>query len=295
MRITILKNIDKKLENMTKYDKIILVKDMSEVKNKNKTIYIFGISIWRILAYFIIYSILGFFIETIYGFLTKGVIESRQGFLYGPFCPIYGVGAVVMIVTLQCFKKNIYTIFLGGFLVGSVVEYLVSFFGELIFNMNWWDYSDRFLNINGRICVTFSLFWGVLAIYLLKHFNPIVDKTIEKIKSKVSLYTLKTIVAIAFALLMLDFAMTGLALKVFFARTVNKYDLEVAEREKYVLEYNNLLQNEKLAKATNTLFSDKKMLKTFPNLKLKSNSGDIIYMNDILSHIQPYYFKFFDK
>lgn len=279
---------------MTKYDKIILVKDMSKIENKSKTIYIFGISIWRILAYFIIYSVLGFFIETIYGFLTKGVIESRQGFLYGPFCPIYGVGAVVMIVSLQYFKKNIYTIFFGGFLVGSIVEYLVSFFGELIFNMNWWDYSDRFLNINGRICVTFSLFWGVLAIYLLKHFNPMIDKIIDKIKTKVSLNTLKAILAIAFALLMLDFTMTGLALKVFFARTVCTYDLEIAKKEKYVLEYNNLMKNETLAKTTNYLFTDEKMLKTFPNLKLKSSNGEIIYLNAILSHIQPYYFKFFN-
>lgn len=280
---------------MTKYDKIIMVKTMAKIENKDKTISIFGISIWRILAYFIIYSFIGYIIETIFGFLTKGVLESRQGFLYGPFCPIYGVGAVVMIVALQCFKKNIYTIFLGGFIVGSIVEYLVSFLGEVIFNVNWWDYSDKFLNINGRICVTFSLFWGILAIYLLKHFNPLVDKLIEKIKSKISTHMLKTIVAIGFTLLMLDFAMTGLALKVFFARTVYTYDLEVAKKEKYLKEYNNLLNNEALAKTTNVVFSDEKMLKTFPNLKLKSEDGNIIYMDNILSHIQPYYFKFFEK
>ena len=93
---------------------------------------IFGISIWRILAYFIIYSIAGYIIETVFGLLTKGVIESRKSFLYGPFCAIYGVGAVIMIVSLQYFKKNNYTLFFGGFVVGSIVEYLVSLIGEFI-------------------------------------------------------------------------------------------------------------------------------------------------------------------
>ena len=70
-------------------------------KNKKKTLTINGISIWRILAYFIIYSVAGYIIETVYGMITKGVWESRQSFLYGPFCGIYGLGAVVMIIQVR--------------------------------------------------------------------------------------------------------------------------------------------------------------------------------------------------
>ena len=84
-----------------------------------------GISIWRILAYFIIYSVLGYIIETIYGMITKGVWESRQSFLYGPFCGIYGLGAVIMIVCLHKFPRKFNTLFIGGFIVGSIVEYVV--------------------------------------------------------------------------------------------------------------------------------------------------------------------------
>lgn len=133
------------------------------MKKEKKILKIAGISIWRILTYFIIYSIVGYIIETLFGLFTKGMLESRKGFLYGPFCPIYGVGAVAMILGLQCFKKNNYTLFFGGFLVGSIVEYIISYLGEVIFKVNWWDYSNNFLNINGRICFTFSLFWGLLA------------------------------------------------------------------------------------------------------------------------------------
>jgi ABC-type multidrug transport system fused ATPase/permease subunit len=139
-------------------------KIMEKQNTKKNKFKIPNLSIWQILGYFIIYSIIGFVIETIFGICTKGVLESRRSFLYGPFCSIYGIGAVVMIYFLQYFKKNNYTLFFGGFIIGSVIEYVISFIGELIFNIKWWDYSNLILNINGRICLTFSLFWGLLAI-----------------------------------------------------------------------------------------------------------------------------------
>lgn len=73
---------------------------------RKKKFTILGYSIWRLLAYFIIYSVLGFVLETVYSAIFHGVWESRRSFLYGPFCSIYGVGAVVMIIFLQYFKKN---------------------------------------------------------------------------------------------------------------------------------------------------------------------------------------------
>ena len=145
---------------------------MENKKNKEKKQFtILGMSIWRVFAYFIIYSILGYLIETLFGIVTKGVIESRQSFLYGPFCAIYGLGAVIMIGLLQYFKKNNFSLFFGGFLIGSVIEYLVSLFGEMILHVKWWDYSNMPLNLNGRICVYFSIFWGILAIFLMTYIN----------------------------------------------------------------------------------------------------------------------------
>lgn len=154
---------------MNEMEKYNMEKEV-EVKEK-KHIKIAGITLWRIVAYFIIYSVAGFIIETIFGVLTKGVLESRKSFLYGPFCSIYGLGAVLMILPLQRFKKNNYTLFAAGFVIGSIIEYLVSLIGELIFHIKWWDYSDQILNLNGRICVLFSLFWGLLAIYLMSDIN----------------------------------------------------------------------------------------------------------------------------
>ena len=142
------------------------------------------ISIWRILAYFIIYSFVGYIVETLFALINYNVLESRKSFLYGPFCGIYGLGAVVLILSLKYFKKNNYTLFLGGFLVGGTLEYVISYIGEVMFDARWWDYSDRFLNINGRICLLYSLFWGILALILMRIINPQVDKFIEYIKKK---------------------------------------------------------------------------------------------------------------
>ncbi len=259
---------------------------------EKKTLKIAGISIWRILTYFIIYSIAGYIIETLFGLFTKGMLESRKGFLYGPFCPIYGVGAVAMILGLQYFKKNNYTLFFGGFLVGSIVEYIISYLGEVIFKVNWWDYSNNFLNINGRICFTFSLFWGLLALYLIRHFNPIIDKLIDKIKAKVSINYLKALVIAGIIFLVIDGILTAFALKLFFERTVYSYNLDVINKEKYINSYERVLKMNNTAELGNKVFSDKKMLRTFPNLKLKAQDGEIIYMDSIYKDIQPYYYKF---
>ena len=252
-----------------------------------------GFTIWRLLAYFIIYSVVGYIIETCFGLLTKGVIESRKSFLYGPFCAIYGIGAVIMIVSLQYFKKNKYSLFLGGFLIGSIVEYLVSLFGELIFHVKWWDYSNMPFNINGRICIIYSFFWGILAIYLMSHFNPLINKLINKMKERFSTKLLKGITIIVILFIAIDFIVTMFALKMFFARLVYNYDLDLPNAESYIEEYDRLYSNEKINEITEKYFSDETMLKTFPNLKVTNTKGEIVHIRDILTDITPYYFKVF--
>lgn len=124
-------------------------KNNEKIENKKK-LKIFGISIWTILTYFIFYSIIGYIIESIFGIITKGVWESRQSFLYGPFCSIYGLGAVFIIVFSQYFKKNNFTLLIGGYIIGTFTEYIISFLLEIFLQTTWWDYSDRILNINRK-------------------------------------------------------------------------------------------------------------------------------------------------
>lgn len=287
-----------KKEEIKNEEKNIPVADTHDEAQENtnikKKLTINGISIWRILAYFIIYSVLGYIIETIYGMITKGVWESRQSFLYGPFCGIYGLGAVVMIICLHKFPRKFNMLFIGGFVVGSIVEYVVSFVGEMLLGVKWWDYSNMPLNINGRICVYFSVFWGFLGIYLIASLNPKVDKIINWIKSKFKTYkALKTFVMTVFILLMIDCVSTAFAIEFFLVRMIVQNDIDVANKEAVIEQYDKIYGNEKLSKFIYQFWGDKKMIRTFPNLKVKDKNGNIVYMDSLLD-IQPYYFKVHD-
>ena len=95
-----------------------------------------------------------------------------------------------MLMFLHKYSKKYNSLFLGGFILGSIVEYIISWFGEVFLHIKWWDYSDMPLNINGRICVYFSLFWGFLSIYLVASLNPKVDRFIDWAKKKFNLKAL---------------------------------------------------------------------------------------------------------
>lgn len=267
--------------------------DSSKNNTLKKRFTICGYSIWEILAYFVIYSIVGFIIETLFGVLTKGVLESRKGFLYGPFCPIYGVGGLVLVLVLKHFKKNNYLLFLVGMLVGGGVEYVISFLGEAIFNTKWWDYSDKILNINGRICLEFCIIWGFLAIYLVRSFQPMLDMVIAYLKLKINTKLLKGALLSVVIFLIFDLIMTCVGLKIFYSRLVYNYDLEVHNKASYIYDYNKIRNNDNLLKITNKVFSNKFMLKTFPNLKMDARDGSVIYVAHVLKDIQPYYIKLF--
>lgn len=263
-----------------------------EVKEK-KHIKIAGITLWRIVAYFIIYSVVGFIIETIFGILTKGVLESRKSFLYGPFCSIYGLGAVLMILPLQRFKKNNYTLFAAGFVIGSIIEYLVSLIGELIFHIKWWDYSAQILNLNGRICVQFSLFWGLLAIYLMSDINKRVDKLIDFLKKKISMGILKTAVVLVSIFLAFDLGITAYALQMFTIRIVYDNNLNVANKQYIDEQYEKIyVKDTKQKEFILKYFDDEKMIKTFPNIKIEDVDGNILFYRKYVKDIKPYYYNF---
>ena len=289
-------NIENNNEKDTKNEENIKAENTENTGNKTKKRKtINGISIWRILAYFIIYSVAGYVVETIYGIITKGVWESRQSFLYGPFCGIYGLGAVIMIICLHKFPKKFNALFIGGFIVGSIVEYVVSLAGEWLLGVRWWDYSEMPLNINGRICVYFSVFWGFLGIYLIASLNPKVDRIIDWIKSKFKTYkALKTFVMTVFILLMIDCISTAFAIEFFLVRMIVDHDIDVANKDLVLEQYDEIYGNENLSKFIYKFWGDRKMIRTFPNLKITDKNGNIVYMDSLLD-IEPYYIKIHDR
>lgn len=135
---------------------------------------------------FILASVCGWCIEVLFTFLTKHIFLNHSSLVIGPFGFAYGIGAVTLTFLLKKFKdKKKIDQFLVGFIGGSVLEYIMSFGMELVLGFSAWDYSHLPLNINGRICLLFSSFWGVLGILWIELIIPFVDKAIKKIEEKV--------------------------------------------------------------------------------------------------------------
>lgn len=262
------------------------------IKKEKKKLTILGINLWEILAYFIIYSIAGYFIETSFALIRYGVLESRQSFLYGPFCSIYGIGAVVMVIFLQFFMKNGFTLFVGGFVIGSVTEYLVSLIGELILHVKWWDYSNMPFNLNGRICFAYSMFWGALAIFLMKAVHPRIRNLIAYILKKSSAKFTKTTIIVLTVFMAVDCCISAYAINLFTIRMVAEYNLNVDNKEIICKLNDELNKSEFRTKLRTSFFSNEKMIKTYPNLKVQQLDGSIVYFKDLLPNIKPYYFKF---
>jgi uncharacterized membrane protein len=128
---------------------------------------VLGFSVYLILWFFVIYSFLGVLVEMIFCLVQEGVLESRLGLLYLPLRPIYGVGGVACTVLLHRFMQEPILVFLWGMLICSVVEYVASFVMEKAFSTVTWDYSDKALNLHGRICLQYSCCWGLLALLVL--------------------------------------------------------------------------------------------------------------------------------
>ncbi len=124
----------------------------------------------NILMDFVFFSIIGFISEVIYCSLNK---RKSGKALYGPWCPVYGLGGLLIISVVSHVPENMFIIYLVSVLVASFTEYLVSVVLEMIFDMKWWDYSFKKFNLNGRICLENSLLFGVLGILIFYFYLPL--------------------------------------------------------------------------------------------------------------------------
>lgn len=145
-----------------------------------------GLNLYKILLVCIVGSFAGVIIEMLWAYARYGVIESRRGLVYGPFNLLYGAGAVCLTLALYKYRnRGKLWSFCGGFVVGSVLEYFCSWAQEALLGSRSWDYSNLPLNLNGRICFTYSVFWGLLGILWIKDLYPRMAKWILKISNKV--------------------------------------------------------------------------------------------------------------
>ena len=158
---------------------------------------------YEVVWIFIIYAFIGWCTEVAYAATERGIFINR-GFLNGPYCPIYGCGVLIVVITLTPIKDNLLILYAGSFLLTSILEFITGFVMEKIFHNKWWDYSDKPFNIMGYVCLKFSLMWGLACTFIMRVIHPIIYGFIRIIPHMLGAVII-FIVMICFAV---DFAVT---------------------------------------------------------------------------------------
>ncbi len=148
---------------------------------------------------FFVFSAIGWAIECTYRSLgEKKIINS--GFLYGPMCPIYGTGCLVFELILvplsQPIEKRLIPVLLLGMLLADIVEYATSYIMEKLFNARWWDYSNNFLNLHGRICFKHTCYWAIFAFVYVYLIAPMYQYALSFVPQNVRTIAVFVILAI---------------------------------------------------------------------------------------------------
>lgn len=142
-------------------------------------------NMFKYIAYFFIYSFLGWCCEVVYCYDFSKREFINRGMLRGPICPIYGFGACTLIFFIYKLKDNFILVFLLGMLIASTIEYIASLILEKIFNARWWDYETYAFNLNGRICLLNSMLFGILSIILIRYIHTEINELMAKLNDNI--------------------------------------------------------------------------------------------------------------
>lgn len=237
-----------------------------------------------VFLYFIIYSIIGWCTEMIYCRIVDGKFSDR-GFLYGPYCPIYGFGGIIVLIFLAPLKNNPIYLFLSAVILTTTLEYFTSFFMEKIFKAKWWDYSNMPFNLNGRICLLNSLLFGIMGTFIAYFIHPHVENFILKIPDNYIPYIINVLLII----ISVDFtfsltSVTNLKNKL---KEIKEVSASIKERQKsksqdkvYLKQLNEL--KSKLSEKNS--FANNRLIKAFPTLKVDKLNEELNELKEFLEN-----------
>ena len=164
-----------------------------------------GVKILNYVLMFFLFSMVGWTVESTYRSLgetfrarktTKEKKIINSGFLNGPLCPIYGTGALVFEILLTPFKNHWWAVILLGMVFADMVEYVTSVLMEKLFHARWWDYSNEFMNLHGRICLKHTIYWAVFSVIYVYAIGPIYYYMIDFIPQNVRYIMIGVIFAV---------------------------------------------------------------------------------------------------
>lgn len=204
---------------------------------------------------FLIYSIIGWISETTFCLITTKKLVDR-GFLLGPYCPIYGFGALIVTLYLEQYRDNIITVFLLSVILCSILEYITSYLLEKIFKARWWDYSKKKFNLGGRVCLENSIIFGIASLIGLYLINPIITNLILKI-NPTTIFIISIISLIIFIIDTIISCNVINKLKI----TINNLELKDSTQEISRMVREKIKQSNKIL--------ERRLVKAFPQIKLE--------------------------
>lgn len=232
------------------------------------------------LIIFFIYSFIGWLWETTY----CSIVEHRfinRGFLHGPLCPIYGFGGMAVMYLLKPLSDTWLLLFFASMFILSTLEYFTSWILEKLFHTKWWDYSKKKFNLNGRICLQCSIWFGIMGTLAAHFLHPFLEKTIFSIPlnwanligfSLLSIFAIDTVFT---AIKLVNFSSHMIKLKNFIDSLKIKYGSETWFQERHnsisalfetmklrIKEENPLINENILKKIDQLSTNQQKLLKT---------------------------------
>lgn len=162
----------------------------------------------KIFWVFIIGSVLGYIFEIIVVIFQKGHFENRQGLIYGPLIPVYGIGGVIYYCVFKKIKtRDLWKVFLISMILGGMTEYISSVVQEKLFHTISWDYSYLYFNLNGRTSLLHCTYWGIAGILYIKYIENFIDKIGVLLERK----QLKVLTKFAILFMIFNISISGLA------------------------------------------------------------------------------------
>lgn len=200
---------------------------------------------------FFTYAILGWLME-----VGCKLVETKKfinrGFLIGPYCPIYGWGAIIITLLLNKYLPDPLVLFIMSIVICSIIEYATSYFMEKIYHARWWDYSRRKYNINGRICLETMIPFGILGVLIMYFANPFFTGIYEKIP-EIALTVICSVLVIVFLIDNIISSHIISTIKVEGIKAEKDNTKEITEKVKQILQ--------------NKSFLHKRLINAFPDIK----------------------------
>ncbi len=220
---------------------------------------------------FFIYSVAGYIVEVIAVSISLKKFTYSRGFLIGPYIPIYGMGALCMTKLLSAYQDDLLILFVMSVLSCTILEYFTSYIMEKIFKLRWWDYSHMSFNINGRVCLTNSVLFGIGGVMITKFINPTIESFLK---------TFSETLVIILGLLFLIVFIIDLVISI-----ITMFNIKVDVRKYMKKDATSIIKKEVSVALKKHLVLKERLLEAFPNAIAKRNFNFATY-KDILNKLK---------